>query len=94
MEQLLSLLKNSSVVFELYPKPCDEMTIRFHLNQLPRRFGRHEDMYFKFTYGTEKYEEVINSRAIEFISWFANVGGFIGIFLGYNFLQVIGTMFE
>ena len=94
MSQLLDFLKNSSGVFESYVKPCDEMTVRFHLNQLPREFGRSEDVYFKITYTKEQYEEVVNGRALEFISWFANVGGFIGIFLGYNFLQAINSFFE
>ena len=94
MSQLIYFLKNSSDVFESYDKPCDEMTVRFHLNQLPREFGRSEDMYFKLTYTREQYEEVVNSRALEFISWFANVGGFIGIFLGYNFLQAINSFFD
>ena len=87
-------MKNLSGVFETYHKPCDEMTNRFHLNQLPREFGRSEDMYFKLTYTRDQYEEVVNSRALEFIAWFANVGEFIGIFLGYNFLQAINSFFD
>ena len=64
------------------------MTVPFHLNQLPREFGRSEDVYFKITYTKEQYEEVVNSRALEFISWSANVGGFIGMLLGYAFVQI------
>ena len=86
MSRLLDFLKNSSGVFESYVKPRDEMTVRFHLNQLSREFGRSEDVYFKITYTKEQYEEVVNSRALEFTSWCANVGGFFGIFPGYNFL--------
>lgn len=86
MSQLLYFLKNSSGVLDTYDRRCHEMTVRNHLNQFQREFGRSEDMYFKLTYTKEQYEEAVNSRALEFISWFANVGGFIGIFLEYNFL--------
>ena len=45
------------------------------------------DIAIKFVYSTQLYEEIQYTRAIGFESWLSNVGGFVGIFLGYSMMQ-------
>ena len=47
-----------------------------------------EDIAIKFVYSEKIYEEIQYKKAIGFESWLSNVGGFVGIFLGYSIMQV------
>ena len=42
----------------------------------------------------ESYQEFINAREFGFESFWAGVGGFVGMFLGYSFLQIPDTLVE
>ena len=67
--------------------PCDEMqvlaidSINANPNPIPK------DIAIKFIYKEKIYEEIQYTRAIVFESWLSNVGGFVGIFLGYSMMQ-------
>ena len=39
-------------------------------------------------YGEEKYQEFVNHRQFSLESFGSGVGGLIGIFLGYSFMQI------
>ena len=45
-----------------------------------------------FNFLTKKYEEVQNLREYGMDSLWAEVGGYIGIFLGYSLLQVVDML--
>ena len=67
---------------------CDEMVVTAidSVNNYPNPIP--EDIAIRFHY-TEKfhYTEIQYSRAIGFEGWLSNVGGFVGIFLGYSMMQ-------
>ena len=68
--------------------PCDEMlilTIDF-VNSNPDPIP--EDLTIRFHYSEKTYEEIQYVKAINFESWLSNVGGFVGIFLGYSMMQI------
>ena len=44
-------------------------------------------MEVSIIYLTSQYQEVINIPDFGFDSMFSGIGGFVGIFLGYSFLQ-------
>ena len=46
-----------------------------------------EDIGLKFYYTEKIFEEIQYIRAIPFENWLSNVGGFVGIFLGYSMIQ-------
>ena len=49
---------------------------------------RLKDISLAFFYPDKTYEEIQYSRMMGFDGWLSNVGGFIGIFLGYSLLQI------
>ena len=67
--------------------PCDEMlvltidSVNSNPNPIPK------DIAIKFIYSGKSYAEIQYTKAIGFESWLSNVGGFVGIFLGYSMMQ-------
>ena len=68
--------------------PCDEMLIQSidSINYKPIPIP--QDMSIAFHYTEKMYEEIQYTRAMGFESWLSNVGGFVGIFLGYSIMQI------
>ena len=68
--------------------PCDEMLILTidSINNNPRPIP--EDISIQFHYTEKEYEEIKYIRAIGFESWLSNVGGFVGILLGYSLREL------
>ena len=68
-------------------KPCDEMLVLTidSVNSNPN--PKPQDIAIKFIYSEQIYEEIEYRKAIESFSWISNVGGFVGIFLGYSMMQ-------
>ena len=46
-----------------------------------------KDITIEFIYTEKIYEEIEFTQAIGFENWLSNVGGFVGIFLGYSMMQ-------
>lgn len=80
IEKFDTFLKN-------YDKPCDEMLVLTidSVNNNPN--PKPKDIAIKFIYTEQIYEEIKYRKAIESLSWISNVGGFVGIFLGYSMMQ-------
>ena len=72
--------------------PCYEMSLLSieSINNHPS--PRPKDISMEFIYTEKTYEEVKYSRMMGFDGWLSNVGGFIGIFLGYSMLQIPGFL--
>ena len=68
--------------------PCNEMILLSidSINDEPT--PRPKDVSMAFFYIEKTYEEIQYSRLMGFESWLSNVGGFVGIFLGYSILQI------
>ena len=47
-----------------------------------------KDISIDFVYDEKSYEEIRYNKMMGFESWISNVGGFVGIFLGYSMLQI------
>ena len=83
--QLLEDIKINIVRYEI---PCDEMLVltidSINSNPIPIP----DDIAIKFIYNDKDYEEIQYIRALGFENWLSNVGGFVGIFLGYSMMQI------
>ena len=82
-------------IASLYMQPCVEMRstvssthslISFNVTTVMR-------LIFKIGYEDEGYRETTNYRAFGLLSLGSQIGGFIGMFLGYSLLQVLDLIF-
>lgn len=69
-------------------KPCNEMLLLSieYFNKEPS--PKPKDIAIEFVYAEKTYEEIQYNKMMGFDGWLSNVGGFVGIFLGYSMLQV------
>ena len=72
---------------ELNKKPCNEMIIQTNDFLNSRPLVSPKDGAIAFHYTEKVYEEIQYDKSMGFASWLSNVGGFIGIFLGYSMMQ-------
>ena len=81
------IIENFDKFLNLKEKPCDEMLVLTvdSVNNNPN--PKPTDIAIKFVYSERVYEEIQYTKAIGFESWLSNVGGFVGIFLGYSMMQ-------
>ena len=70
---------------ESYDKPCVEMFISS--TSYWDVMHRTADFYMKFIYEDKYFQEIEYTRSFGLESFISNVGGFIGIFLGYSIMQ-------
>ena len=92
-----NLINHHHQVMKEYAPPCIQMMTPVNVQEkswIP--LGR---SIYKLTvhlkYATETFQEVHNSEDFNVFSLWSNIGGFIGIFLGYSLLQVpeiLGTI--
>ena len=86
MAHIYEVIKNKEAIMAFYKQPCDYMTVYVGTNQ----HAVYADSYVlvELVYRKKNYEEFINGREFTFESFFSDVGGFVGIFLGYSLLQM------
>ena len=82
----LALNKNSEMFFELHKPPCHEMQISSSILQMKNKKGGSGFSLF-VEFATEKYEDVNNIREYELTSMLAEIGGYVGVFLGFSIFQ-------
>ena len=82
------IISNHASVLNLKQFPCTDMTLLSidTINQEPS--PQPDDITIAFFYPVKTYEEIKYSRMMGFAGWLSNVGGFIGIFLGYSIMQI------
>ena len=51
-----------------------------------------DELKLVIKYTEDVYQEIENIKDISFEQFFSAVGGFVGIFLGYSFLQIPGMI--
>jgi hypothetical protein len=74
--------------------PCSEMSVIYDVSTHYHVENEHEyeygdgDLAIRTIYRTKKYEEIINKRKFDWESLFGQVGGFIGIMLGWSMLNI------
>ena len=73
---------------EKLPPPCIDMYNIAGWNWLDvDRNKSHEEVRIKFTYGEQYYQELEYLPDFDLETFISNVGGFVGIFLGYSLMQ-------
>ena len=78
--------RNANKPFRNYLKPCNKMLLFNNINRLA--YNDHNDtLKIKFRIRGSLYQEVLNSRGFGFDDLWASIGGYVGIFCGYSFLQ-------
>ena len=90
-EELKSAYANISNVRNILNwnvQPCNEMVLQTadFINKKPLITPK--DGAIAFDYSNKIFEETQYSKAVEFQNWLSNVGGFVGIFLGYSLMQL------
>ena len=72
----------------LYTPPCKEMKISTTINKRNERTVDHR-LWLGFYYDADEFLEIVNNEAYSSYDLWSQIGGIIGIFLGYSILQVI-----
>ena len=75
----------------LHDQPSNYMKVSVGALQQPYYL---DYILMELAYMDESYQEFINAREFGFESFWAGVGGFVGMFLGYSFLQIPDTLTE
>ena len=89
MFQIHYYLTQKYKIMSLYHQPCNYMKVSVETVQQPN-YQRY--ILFQFIYMNENYEEYVNFRDFDIEGLGAGVGGYVGIFLGYSFLQIPSTL--
>ena len=95
-KRLFTLYRDFAKVQSWYTQPCNEMssivtTTESITDQGGRLtlFGKSKiNLRFRLTFFTESYRETVNKLAFDMASLWSQIGGFVGIFLGYSLLQI------
>ena len=79
-----------------YTPPCEQMDVISTVNTYKQKLSdankQKNQLRIHFIFLTKKYEEVQSIREYGMDSLWAEVGGYIGIFLGYSLLQVVEVL--
>ena len=81
------IISNIGKILDENEIPCDEMIVLTIDSHNYKPIPHPKDTTIRFQYGEKVYEEIQYVKAIGFESWLSNVGGFVGIFLGYSMMQ-------
>ena len=72
---------------KLYVQPCNEMKILTSINKRNERLFDNR-LWLGFYYDSDEYIEIQNNEAYTSYDLWSQIGGIVGIFLGYSILQV------
>lgn len=75
---------NVGNVLDLLHPPCSEMTMISSIDSITGSL-----LEVKFQYRNDKYWEIKNTRDFGMTSLWSDVGGFVGIFLGFSLFQLV-----
>ena len=85
MSDIFNYLQRKEQVMSLYEQPCNYMKVSVSVLQQQYFSGY---VLLEVHYMDENYQDFKNSRDFGFESLWSGVGGFVGMFLGYSFLQI------
>ena len=90
--QLKNAYKHVSNIEETlskFPESCTEMTIVSSIQFGSTTIELHKRRFEIFVnYLTESYQEIANKKDFSGEALWSGVGGLVGIFLGYSFMQI------
>ena len=82
---------HKSFLFFRYNPPCDGMQVLSNYIYLFRRKKNPNHKYsfrLEIKFLTNKFEEIVSNREYGMDNLWAEIGGYVGIFLGYSLIQV------
>ena len=86
-KSMLNQIKQYRKWMNAYDPPCEEMTVIFDIqNKIVK--NKDQGPKIELFYQIQKYEEISNHRKYDLKMFWSNVGGFVGIFLGFSLSQV------
>ena len=89
LKKVNNLMANYKKVFDEIQTPCIDMFNSVAWSQQPQKNREHGEIAFIEILYTEKYyEEILQVEDFGVQDFISNLGGFIGIFLGYSMMQV------
>ena len=89
MFKIYYYLTHKEKIMAQYRQPCNYMKVSVETIQQPYYKGY---ILLQFPFMNENYEEVISFREFGIEGLGAGIGGYVGIFLGYSFLQIPSTL--
>ena len=89
MSEIFYYLMNKDEILSLYDQPCNYMEVSVGALQQPYYPSY---ILLELAYMDEHYQEFINVRGFDVEAFWASVGGFVGMFLGYSLLQIPETL--
>ena len=89
MFEIYYYLTHKEMIMAQYHQPCNYMKVSIETIQQPY-YKRY--ILLQFTYMNENYEELLSFREFGIEGLGAGIGGYVGIFLGYSFLQIPSTL--
>ena len=95
LRQDYSPFTNFEAAEDLYVKPCTEISSVVTTAE-DVRYRKDNDasvLLFQFHY-EENYKEIVNQEAFSLADLWSQVGGFVGIFIGYSIIQIPTTIAE
>ena len=71
----------------LYDPPCNEMKISATIHKRNERTVDHR-LWLGFYYDADEFIEIVNNEAYTYYDLWSQIGGLVGMYLGYSLLQV------
>ena len=95
LRQDYSPFTNFEASADLYVEPCTEMSsvVTTAEDVIYRKDNDVSVLCFQFYY-EENYKEIVNQEAFSLADLWSQVGGFVGIFIGYSIIQIPTTIEE
>ena len=89
VEKVAYFADNYKTVQATYDPPCVEMNgVAMIERWFTKKFDAQKKHFIQIKYVESTYQEIQNVREFSFETFFAGIGGFVGIFLGYSILQI------
>lgn len=95
IEDMYAPYDNFETASKLYIEPCTQMSSVVTTTESLAHYDNSNStiLVLKFDY-TEDYRETVNKRAFGFTTLWSQIGGFIGIIIGYSVMQIPKTLEE
>ena len=93
LKRIYRYINNYKEVLANYTAPCIDMynAVAWNWNLKQEKPARNQAV-IKFFYQEKYYEEIKYSKAFDVEGFISNLGGFVGIFLGYSLMQLPGLL--
>ena len=95
LKQFYAIISNQSRLLSPIAEPCNRMTTLVHLEKETEdgdtvwtSADSYDKLIVQMRYEDDMYMEVINTKEFRFKTFFGNVGGLIGIFLGVSLSHI------